>query len=393
MPDSQLTSDQKSLQSPWPESPGQPKHEQLRDYLVSQIESGQLGAGEALPSEHRLAESLGIARSTVRQALATLERAGVVRRIHGKGTYIHEQARQRLKKGQDLFALIVPETAAGFYPSLQVSFEGSASTRHTQVIVCNSNNEIDKQGNSILQLMDLHVAGVAIVPTTYPETPTFHIRQLHERGIPVVCCSRPVPNIQTPLLAIPFEKAGELAGELIRQKGHQQVAFFCGFESAAGRSYEAGFRKGLGARIQPEVYFGTTTTPEVGLQEKQVEAELHRLLSKETPPTAIFATFDSYCEQIYLLLNRMGLRIPEDISLVSLGGTRRQGALANRLTAITVDEIRMGSDAIELLEQMRVGKIALDANETRMMPLGIHAGQTLAEPTPRARAVTQQRSD
>ncbi len=361
---------------------GQPKHEQLRDYLVAQVESGQLGAGDALPSENRLAESLGIARSTVRQALAALERSGIIRRIHGKGTYIHEQARQRLKKGQDLFALIVPETSAGFYPTLQMSFEAAAASRNNQVIVCNSNNEIDKQGNSILQLMDLHVAGVAIVPTTTPETPAFHIRQLHERGIPVVCCSRPVSGVQTPLLSIPFEKIGEQAGALIREAGHRRVAFFTGSDSSAGRAYHFGFVKALGTRVHVETYLGKNYTPDIHLQEESITNELERLFQSESPPTAIFSTFDSLTELIYVLLNRMGLRVPEDVSLVSFGGSRRHGAIASRLTAITIDDVKMGQDAIELLEQMRTGTLPLDSNETRELPLGISDGRTLSSLKP-----------
>ncbi|WP_437224500.1 substrate-binding domain-containing protein [Planctomicrobium sp. SH661] len=362
------------------EDAAQPKHQQLRDYLVAQVESGELNPGDSLPSEHRLAELLGIARSTVRQALAGLERGGLVRRVHGKGTFIHEEARQRLKKGQDLLALIVPETSVGFYPGLQVGFEAAAAAHHNQVIVCHSNNEIDKQGNSILQLMDLQVAGVAIVPTTSPETPAYHLRQLHERGIPVVCCSRPVTGVQTPLIALPFEEIGLQAGTRLREEGHRSAAIFSGSNTPYGSSYVDGFRKGLGARAHLHTYFGTTNHPNIALQEDAINAELERLLAGEHPPTAIFATFDSMAELIYLTLTRMGLRIPEDISLIGFGGARRHGALINRLTSITIDELRMATDAIELLEQMRSGKLPLDSSLVQVVPVGISDGQTVGPP-------------
>lgn len=359
-----------------------PKHEQLRNYLVAQVESGRLAAGDALPSEHRLAELLGIARSTVRQALATLERGGIVRRIHGKGTFIHEEARQRLKKGQDLFALILPETSSGFYPALQVSFEGAAAAGHNQIIICNTNNEIDKQGNTILQLMDLHVAGVAIVPTTTPETPAFHLRQLHEKGIPVVCCSRPVSGIQAPLLAIPFEEIGQRAGTLLREYHHRRVVMLSPVQTASGLAYEVGFRKGLGNSAEIEICYGTSTNPDAFAQEEWVIGELNRWFRQPSAPTAIFVTFDSMAELIYLQLHRMGIRVPEDVSLIGMGGTRRQGALANRLTSITLDEVRMGVEAIQLLEKMRAGQLPLDANERRVLPVGISDGKTVGPAPP-----------
>ncbi|UUO04929.1 LacI family transcriptional regulator [Blastopirellula sp. J2-11] len=370
------------------DSSGQPKYEQLRDFVAQQIEQGQLPAGEALPPEARISETLGIARSTVRQALSTLEREGLIRRIHGKGTFIHEQARQRLQKGQDLFALIIPETSAGFYPSLQMSFEEAAAGFHNQVIICNSNNEIDKQGNSILQLMDLNVAGVAIVPTTNPPTPAFHVRQLRERGIPVVCCSRPIEGVQAPLLSIPFEEVGSEAGKLIREAGHQHVLFLTGTKSDAGTAYEIGFRQALGPRVQVETYYGTNPNPDVTIQEAELAAELERQFAQPAPPTAIFASFDSLAELAFVLLSRLGLRVPEDVSLVGFGGSRRQGALTSRLTSITVDEAKMGHEAIELLEQMRAGALPLTCHEVRMMPLGVSEGRTLSHPKKKSELLT-----
>ncbi|WP_461165686.1 GntR family transcriptional regulator [Tsukamurella serpentis] len=48
----------------------------------------QLGLGDTLPAERRLAEELGVSRTTLRKALAELSAEGVLRREHGSGTYI-----------------------------------------------------------------------------------------------------------------------------------------------------------------------------------------------------------------------------------------------------------------------------------------------------------------
>ncbi|WP_437193901.1 substrate-binding domain-containing protein [Planctomicrobium sp. SH527] len=358
---------------------GQTKHAQLKDFIVSQIESGQLNPGESLPSEIRLSEMLGISRSTVRQALAGLEQAGIVRRFHGKGTYVHDQARQRLKKGQDLYALILPEIDVGYYSSLQMNFESAAASLHNQVIICNSNNDVDKQGNAILQLMDLNVAGVAIVPTTSPESPAFHVRQLHERGIPVVCCSRPIAGVQVPLLAIPFEEVGYRAGALLRDYGHETVAFFCPAETSTGAAYLAGFRRGFGTRQNFHTYFGKGRTTDVNAQEELIQAQLELLLNAEQRVTAIFATYDPLAELIYVLLSRMGVKVPEEISILGFGGMRRQGALVSRLTSVTIDEQLMGNQAIELLEQMREKRMAIDSSVVRTIPLGLSEGRSLCK--------------
>lgn len=62
-----------------------PAAEAVRRSLLAQIEGGQLRPGERLGAERDLAADLGVSRSTVRQALAALEDAGVVRRIPGRG--------------------------------------------------------------------------------------------------------------------------------------------------------------------------------------------------------------------------------------------------------------------------------------------------------------------
>jgi GntR family transcriptional regulator len=59
--------------------------EGARRRLLEQIRGGDLHPGERLGAERDLAATLGVSRSTVRQALDWLERVGVVRRVPGRG--------------------------------------------------------------------------------------------------------------------------------------------------------------------------------------------------------------------------------------------------------------------------------------------------------------------
>ncbi len=359
----------------------QPKYQQLRDYVISQIQSGALEAGAALPSENRLASMMNLARSTVRQALSGLEQDGLVKRIHGKGTFVCDEAPSQFNQAQDLFALILPETETAFYPALQRSFESAAAVLHNQVVVCNSHNDVDKQASAILQLIDLRVAGVAIVPTTVTATPAFHIRQLQKHDIPVVCCSRSVPGTRAPLLGIPFEAVGQLAGEHIRQAGHRRVAFVSTSRSTATTAYEQGLQKSLGKSIPVESFVSSSTRP---TNYKQVAAEcnawIDRVYAGGRGPTAIFCGFDSLAESLYMLLVQRGLRVPQDVSLVGFGGTRRGGGLSAHLSSVTIDEVGMGRQAIDLLAHMRRGAFPIETVENRDMPLDFNSGHTLAPP-------------
>jgi GntR family transcriptional regulator len=66
-----------------------PLGEQAKEALLDSIGSGGFPDG-TLPSEERLAEMLGISRTTLRDALRSLEEEGVVSRHHGVGTRVNQ---------------------------------------------------------------------------------------------------------------------------------------------------------------------------------------------------------------------------------------------------------------------------------------------------------------
>lgn len=67
---------------------GQPLWLQIEAALAREINSGALGIGDRLPTEPELMERFGVSRSTVRQAVASLDRRGLVRAEQGRGTFV-----------------------------------------------------------------------------------------------------------------------------------------------------------------------------------------------------------------------------------------------------------------------------------------------------------------
>src|ERR1051326_5476943 len=111
------------------EANAKPKHERLRAHLLKELREGRLKPGAALPSEFALATTADVSRNTVRHALAELERGGLIRRVRGSGTFVHESALERIRSGLDIFALVIPDTRGGFYPSLQRGFHEAAGNQ------------------------------------------------------------------------------------------------------------------------------------------------------------------------------------------------------------------------------------------------------------------------
>jgi GntR family transcriptional regulator len=73
-------------------APAVPRFHQLRLILRERLRSGVYEHGMPLPGERLLAEEFGVARVTVRSALARLQEEGLVVRLRGKGTLPAAQA-------------------------------------------------------------------------------------------------------------------------------------------------------------------------------------------------------------------------------------------------------------------------------------------------------------
>ena len=67
-----------------------PRYREIADTLCQQVISGQLKAGDALPTEAQLGEQYGVSRVTVRQALKVLTDQQVIKSIQGRGRYVRD---------------------------------------------------------------------------------------------------------------------------------------------------------------------------------------------------------------------------------------------------------------------------------------------------------------
>ncbi len=97
----------------------------------------------------------------------------------------------------------------------------------------------------------------------------------------------------------------------------------------------------------------------------------------------IFTTFDPLAESIYLLLRQLQLRVPEDISLVSFGDARREGAIIQRLSSVVIDQTATARQAARLLDEIGSGSREITNNEAIELSVSMGNGETLGPAHPR----------
>lgn len=65
-----------------------PRHTQAANYLREKIYSHEWSEDQQIPTEHELAETLGMSRGTIRRAIASLVDEGMLVQMRGKGTFV-----------------------------------------------------------------------------------------------------------------------------------------------------------------------------------------------------------------------------------------------------------------------------------------------------------------
>ena len=71
----------------------EPIYRQIKQIIEQRINSGEWRAGQKLPSENDLVVALDVSRMTINRALRELTQAGLVRRVHGLGSFVAEMPR------------------------------------------------------------------------------------------------------------------------------------------------------------------------------------------------------------------------------------------------------------------------------------------------------------
>ena len=192
----------------------------------------------------------------------------------------------------------------------------------------------------IHRLVDRRVDGIIVWPQDV-SVPDVHFREIWQRHIPLVTVDRETTT-HADHVGTDEELGGELVAEHLLKLGHRRVAHVT-FPKPSGSVLRRG-----GAFIKTMQKAGVTVEMVNGRTE-ELEAPLKQLLMRKDRPTAVFAAIDPMAMKVYSVAAALGLKIPQDVSVVGYADFPFIADLVPPLTTVRQDPYEMGRKAAEIL--------------------------------------------
>jgi LacI family transcriptional regulator len=170
-------------------------------------------------------------------------------------------------------------------------------------------------------------------------------------GVPVVDVCRTSPHPRVHSSANDDEETGRIAGRYFLTAGHRHFAFCGSPEGVYSHRRLHGFATELGL---PETEIETFLRPRAWWHRPGgVPSVLKTWVRRVALPVAIFAADDAIGVKIARACAELGVRIPEQVSLVGVDNEEVLCELANPpLSSIPCDTERMGYEAARLLDRL-----------------------------------------
>lgn len=269
--------------------------------------------------------------------------------------YTPNRAARQLKTGYTpIIGLIVPSVANPFYGVFAKHVEEAALKRGFQVLLGNSDRDPERERNYAQELWSYGVRGLIFGSSLATLS---HLSDLIDQGLHLVAFDRPAQSsdrFAIDSVGVDNRQGTRLATKHLLALGHQRIGFVSGPIKVVSRLDRlGGYKTALaeaGLTLDPALIwesaraeYGDSEAVELGRQ------GAHALLTAPDPPTAIFAINDMYAFGVYAGARDLGLRIPEEISIVGFDDIVLCEVVEPSLTTIRQPIAEIAQVAVERL--------------------------------------------
>jgi LacI family transcriptional regulator len=255
-----------------------------------------------------------------------------------------------LRRGEThTIGMIVPDSANPFFAELARGIEDTSFEHGYNLILCNSDGDLDKELIYADVLTEKQVDGILFVAAGVS---TDHIRALQERRIPVVIVDREIPDVSVDQVLTDNARGGWLATRHLLELGHRCIGCITGPSDVTPSAERVtGYRQALSE--------GGIPVDEVLIVKGDFQYEsgyraARQILARDDPPTAIFTCNDLMAVGAISAAVEMGRQVPVNLSVVGFDDVRLASFANPPLTTIVQPKYEMGVLATTmLLERMR----------------------------------------
>lgn len=309
-----------------------------------------------------VAKHAGVSVASVSRVLAGLP--GVSKATHDRVTaavaaldYRPNLAARRLRSQRtDTLGLIVSDIRNPYFVEVSRAVEDVAYANGLRVMLCNTDEDPEKESFYLEMMRDENVAGVILSPTL----PRLSSYRQADFPFPVVLVDRCDSDTDADAVVLDNVDAAQRLVRHLIDVGHQRIAFFYGAASATGRQRLQGYQEALaGAGLSPISQGLKPTTDEA-------RAVMRHFLEKHSQlPDAIVASSGLILLGLVEALREARLRYPDDVALAGFDDMPWTRVVTPAITVIAQPTYDIGRSAIELL----LARIAQPAQAVRRIVL------------------------
>ena len=310
-----------------------------------------------------VAQLAGVSQPTVSRAfdpdgnISPATRSRVLEAAKSLGYQPNAIARSLSTHRTDIIGLIMGNiTQSLFYPKVLEIFTRYFQAMDKQVLLINA-PETRSVDEILPRVLSYRVDGLVITSTTPGQE---IIEECTRRGTPVVLLNRTAPGTGANAVCSDNEGGGRIAADVLLDAGHQKMAFVAGVGITATNVLR---KKGFTDRVREMALEPVLDEQGEYTYDSGFEAAF-RLLDRDNPPDGIFCAADIIAlGMMDAARYKLGIKIPEELSIIGYDDIPMAGWPAYDLTTIHQPVTEMVETAIHLLTpqdgQILTGQVIL----------------------------------
>lgn len=257
-------------------------------------------------------------------------------------------ARGLASKKTTTVGVVIPDISNAIFAEVARGIEDIANMYHYNIILCNADKKKEKEIRVVNTLLEKQVDGLLFMGGTVTEE---HLQAFRTSTVPIVLCATTSTDEGIPSVDIDHETAAFDAVNLLIRSGHRNIGMISGTlqDPALGYMRYQGYKKALeqaGLPLREELVRVGNYRYESGLEVTKY------FLGLSDRPTAIFAATDEMAIGAIHTIQDSGLRVPEDISVVSVDNIRMASMVRPQLTTVAQPMYDIGAVSMRLLTKL-----------------------------------------